>query len=235
MILRSASLTIVCAALCATVVSARTPAVHDLQLTASPAATTVAVGGLVTFTLTPRNAGSASAAAATVKVTDLVPTGFTFVQATGTGWTCAAPNATCTNTAAVAGNTAFGVITLKVTATTAGSYSNFCAHIAYTGSTVDDVPTNNNPACATVVVQPQTHDLKLTMSVGGTTFNAGDVVEFALHPFNAGTGPVQVDGDVPCAEWLYRGAGHESGTLEWVLVHLAHHLPQFVRAGRRRE
>lgn len=191
MTLRKTSLAIIGSILCAATVAARAPLVHDLQLTASPATLTVATGGLVTFTLTPLNAGTASAGPGTVKVTDIIPSGFTFVQATGAGWTCAPPNATCTNTGNVAGNAAFGVLTIKANATTAGTYSNFCAHVAYAGATVDQAPANNNPACATVIVQAQGHDLKMTMTIGGGPINVGDVVDFTLSPYNLGPGAVQ--------------------------------------------
>jgi uncharacterized repeat protein (TIGR01451 family) len=54
----------------------------------------VIAGENATFTITPRNGGPAPAN--TVVVTDTLPSGWTFVSATGTGWSCSASGQTVT-------------------------------------------------------------------------------------------------------------------------------------------
>ena len=73
------------------------------------------VGSNVTYSLLARNLGPGVAQPAIV-VKDLLPTGLTYVSATGTNWTCAAagPTITCTRTAAgtLAANASADAITV---------------------------------------------------------------------------------------------------------------------------
>ncbi|MFN7220730.1 MAG: hypothetical protein ACK5UX_08840, partial [Burkholderiales bacterium] len=75
----------------------------DLRLTKTSAATTLSVGAVASFTLTPSNAGNL-ATSGTVTVVDTLPVGLIYVAmgSGGTGWTCAASGQTVTCTSSTA-------------------------------------------------------------------------------------------------------------------------------------
>ncbi|WP_050897787.1 DUF6701 domain-containing protein [Methylobacter tundripaludum] len=70
-------------------------------------------GSNATYTLTVSNAGPLSESAGAVTVTDTLPTGLTFVSATGTNWTCTAV-VVCTYNSSLAGGASAPTITLTV-------------------------------------------------------------------------------------------------------------------------
>ncbi|MCJ7545846.1 MAG: DUF11 domain-containing protein, partial [Deltaproteobacteria bacterium] len=78
------------------------------------------IGGLTaTFTLLPRNNGPFPAD--NVQVTDTLPTGFTYISATGTGWACSAVGQDITCTRAIYAVGAANNITVQATAPASGT------------------------------------------------------------------------------------------------------------------
>ena len=65
-----------------------------------------------TYTVTVSNGANAGPTAGTVTVTDTVPSGLTFISATGTGWTCVANS--CTRADALAAGASYPAITVTV-------------------------------------------------------------------------------------------------------------------------
>ncbi|WP_165402914.1 Ig-like domain-containing protein [Pseudoxanthomonas winnipegensis] len=79
------------------------------------------------YTLTPSNTGTAPTSGA-ISVVDTLPSGLTYVSATGAGWACSstAPTVTCTSTDAIANGASGNPITLTVAVAsgTTGSVTN---------------------------------------------------------------------------------------------------------------
>src|ERR1700689_4019835 len=105
-----------------------------------------------TYTISVNDVGS-STTTGTITVTDALPTGLTYVSATGPNWICAAAaqTVTCTNPGPVVGGGAAGNITLTVAvaATLTGSLSNTA-----TVSTMGDTNTSNATSTDTMTVNP---------------------------------------------------------------------------------
>jgi CSLREA domain-containing protein/uncharacterized repeat protein (TIGR01451 family) len=88
----------------------------DLTVAKTPAGT-FRQGQDASYTLTATNSGFADTYGSTVTVTDILPTGLTYLPTTsGTNWACSAVGqvVTCTSTDVVAKNTSFPAITLNV-------------------------------------------------------------------------------------------------------------------------
>ncbi len=117
-----------------------------LFMTASP--TPVFLSSSLAYTIQVQNLGQS--AAATVKVTDTIPTGTTLLSATGTtGWACTGTTAiTCSLTGTMAQG-AIGTISIAVTTpSTSGPISNTAS---VTTTTTDPVSSNNSTTVITVV------------------------------------------------------------------------------------
>ena len=122
----------------------------DLSISMTAAPTPVFLFSSLTYTIQVQNLGQANAA--TVKVTDTIPAGTTFVSANApAGWTC---SGTTTVTCSLTGTMAEGAsatITISVTSpSTAGPISNTAA----VSSTTTDPVAANNSATVVTVVQP---------------------------------------------------------------------------------
>jgi uncharacterized repeat protein (TIGR01451 family) len=119
------------------------PAFADLQMTK---ATTSGfqVGQNATYSLTVKNNGPQSASG-TITVTDTLPSGLTYVSASGTGWSCSAAGAvvTCTNAGPVASGVTMNAITLTV-AVAAGAVPSVTNTASVASTTFDHVAANNN-------------------------------------------------------------------------------------------
>ena len=165
----------------------------DLALTKSHTGTLVK-GGQATFTLTARNTGTARTQG-TVKVTDLLPAGLTFVSATGSGWSCAAAGSTvtCTRSDSLAAGSAWPAISLVVDVTDAAPAT--VANTATVTGGGDSTNADNTAvdAAPTVAVT----DLSLAKTASPTSVPVGDTVDFALEVTNHGpsrsTGSTVVD------------------------------------------
>jgi uncharacterized repeat protein (TIGR01451 family) len=113
----------------------------DLSITKSTSAPTAFGGNPITYTLAVSNAGPSPAN--TVSVSDTLPTGSTFVSATGTGWTCnnVAGVVTCTVATLPAGPAPVINLTINAPAVvSAGTLSNTAT---VSGATADTNPANN--------------------------------------------------------------------------------------------
>ena len=171
------------------------------------------VGSNVTYSLLARNLGPGVAQPAIV-VKDLLPTGLTYVSATGTNWSCAAagPTITCTRAAGastLAANASADAIT--VTAKVATGATGSLVNVAQvnpagnetvpessplgtaTGGYEDGNPASgsNNDASATVAVTDRI-DLTLTKTVTSTgPYIVGSNVTYSLLARNLGLGTAQ--------------------------------------------
>ncbi len=110
-----------------------------------------------TFTLKPRNLGPNPAVNAVV--TDTLPTGFAYVNATGPNWTCSQAGGTVTCTRASLPVGATDDITLSATAPATGGGTSNTASI--TSDTADPV-TSNDSGAVTYTIVPDGADLALT-------------------------------------------------------------------------
>jgi uncharacterized repeat protein (TIGR01451 family) len=175
-----------------------TPAVADLAM-AKTASTVFTVGSPASYSLVVSNV-SASASSGTVTVTDTLPTGLTFVSATGTGWSCGATAniVSCTTSAAVAGGAAFPAIALTVNVGSAAlpSVTNR-AHVALTG---DPNGANDSATAVTPVSTTPVVDLSIAKS-HGAPFVAGANGTYTLDVRNVGTAatsaPITVTDPLP--------------------------------------
>jgi len=164
-------------------------------------------GGTGTYTLTVSNGGGLATGSETT-VTDLLPDGLTYVNASGSGWNCGAGNGlvTCVRTTSIPANGAAPAITLQVAVDEdAPSSVTNSADVsvdgeANTANNADSDPTTINRVDAAV-----DFDGPATINVGddavytATVTNAGSA---ATHSgvtveasFETGVVPVEADGD----------------------------------------
>jgi uncharacterized repeat protein (TIGR01451 family) len=117
------------------------PSSSDISLSQSVTPTLIRPGSLITYTLTVTNAGPSNSA--TITATDNLPSsGFSFGNAFGSGWTCAAANPVVTCTlASLAASTSS---TIRITGTVTAA-SGVLTNTAWVTSTLDSVPSNNGP------------------------------------------------------------------------------------------
>lgn len=122
------------------------------------------VGSNATYTLVVSNSGPQSASG-TITVSDTLPTGLTYVSASGTGWSCsnAGATVTCTNAGPMA-NGASSTITLTVAV--AASAAPSVTNTATVSSTTFDPASSNNSSSVTKAVMYIT--LVKSVSPGGT-------------------------------------------------------------------
>jgi uncharacterized repeat protein (TIGR01451 family) len=152
----------------------------DLSITKAGPPTVTAAGN-VSYTLVVANAGPSDAA--TLTVTDILPTDVTFVSAEGTGWTCTnAGNVTvtCTRAALVTGASA-PTITVVVTAPAQTASLTNTATIG--AVTTDPNPANNTSTVTTTV--SSSADLSIAKS-GPPTVSATGAVTYSLVVVNVG-------------------------------------------------
>ena len=162
-----------------------TPQVIDLSLTKSVDVASPNVGGNITYTLTLANAGPNSATNATV--TDVLPTGMTFVSSTPSQGSYA--SGTGIWTAGTLASGANATLQIVATVTTSGTKTNTAQVTAADQADADSTP-NNSVASeddqAAVSVTPQSADLSIAKTVSDTTPDIGDSVTFTVTVSNAG-------------------------------------------------
>jgi uncharacterized repeat protein (TIGR01451 family) len=154
----------------------------DLAITkTSTPATTVNAGQPFTYTLAVTNNGPAPATS--VSVSDTLPAGVGFVDATGTGWTCSQTAGTVTCTMATLAVGAASPITITVTAPNDAAVLSNTATVS--SATTDPTPANNT-STVTLTVAPVA-DLSITKtSAPAGSVNAGQNVTYTLQVNNAG-------------------------------------------------
>jgi uncharacterized repeat protein (TIGR01451 family) len=159
----------------------------DLSITKA-AASTFAVGSNASYTLTVHNAGPQSATG-TITVTDALPSGLSFVSATGTGWTCSnsAGTVTCTNPGPLASGSNLSAITLTVAvaAAAAPSVSNTAS---VSNATFDPSSANNSSTAAASVLYLS---LNKSYTLGGPNPTPGTDITYTVAFSNLGGVAVQ--------------------------------------------
>jgi large repetitive protein len=151
----------------------------DLRIAKTDSPDPVQAGTTLTYTLAVANDGPSTANA--VSVSDTLPSGVTFLTATGTGWTCAqtAGVVTCTRPTLAVG--AAPPITITVRPTGGGTITN----TATVGSATLDPNTVNNTAKEPTGVTAVA-DLELIKTVVPTTPSRNGNVTFTLTLVNRG-------------------------------------------------
>ena len=131
-----------------------------------------------------------------ITVTDVLPTGLSYVSATGTGWTCSASGqtVTCTNPSNLARGSALPDITLTVAANNDAFASgniaqnttiNNTASVAAAG-TVDATPANNSATdTVTILGSNLSTSTKNVSDLNGGDANPGDVLRYTITLINS--------------------------------------------------
>ncbi|MEX2273857.1 MAG: ice-binding family protein [Vicinamibacterales bacterium] len=148
------------------------------------------VGTNGTYTIAVSNIGG-TATAGTYTINDTLPTGLTFVSASGTGWTCSATGqaVTCTNSTAIAAGASGPSISLVVTPGAAAVPA--VTNTAIISGGGDSVTSNNTTADVTIVsplavpAPPAVTDLVITKSHPGA-FIAGANGTYVIGVNNIG-------------------------------------------------
>lgn len=152
----------------------------DLSITKSDDPDPVYAGETLTYTLTVANAGQSDAI--TVKLTDTLPTGTTFVSASGTGWGCSNVSQVvlCNKTVLRSGDSS--TLTVKVTAPSEGGT---ITNEASVGSTITDLKTTDNEVSQSTTVTAVAN-LSLSKNDDVDPVNAAGALEYSLQVDNAG-------------------------------------------------
>ncbi|MBL8327816.1 MAG: DUF11 domain-containing protein, partial [Rubrivivax sp.] len=158
-------------------------------------ATPITAGTNVTFVLTPRNAGPD--VASTVSVTDVLPAGWTFLSAGGTGWSCAAvgQTVTCSRPSLAVGVVNDLTIIATAPALVAEGGTSFINTGTIAAANSDPIP-GNNSASVTATVFRDGADLSLSKSKTPFAATVGGALTSSLTVTNNGprvaTGPLRV-------------------------------------------
>jgi MSHA biogenesis protein MshQ len=149
------------------------------------------MGQNATYTLSVSNLGPA-AEPGSITVTDTLPTGQTFVSATGTGWSCSASGQiiTCTRTGALAANVATGAITVTVSVTATGSMTNTAV---VDGNAYDSVPGNSTASVTSVATGVTVTGYVFTNGICTPGIAIGSVGQCAAYPWGDRTAGSNID------------------------------------------
>ena len=167
--------------LSAQVISVANTPVSDLAIADTDGVTNLVAGNNTTYTLTVANNGP-TVTTGTTTVTDVLPSGESFVSAVGTGWTCAnaGGTVTCTNTTAVNSGASYPAISLTVfvSATAASPIVN-TASVA--GGNFDNVSTNNSASDSDTLGFPNlSTSTKTWTDLNGGDANPSDVIQYTI-------------------------------------------------------
>jgi uncharacterized repeat protein (TIGR01451 family)/fimbrial isopeptide formation D2 family protein len=166
---------------------AQVAAVDDLTILQTHTGTALA-GADLTYTMTVGNLGP-TADPGPVTMTDPLPTGETFVSATGTGWSCSdsGSTVTCVSAGAVpVGYSGFILLTVLLDQAAVPSVSN-TATIAGTGTDVDP---GNNTSTDVVTVGPGAA-LSITKTLDSASLVVGQSASYTISVANQGPSPAQ--------------------------------------------
>jgi uncharacterized repeat protein (TIGR01451 family) len=164
-------------------------------------------GRNATFTLTVTNVGN-GATTGLITVTDQLPAGFTYVSASGIGWTCSASGQllTCTNPGPLAPK-ASSVITLVTTTPPQQINTENTAVVKTPG---DPNPGNDSDTVPIGGGTPQI-DLETTKSASSTAFSVGQPASYTIIVRNISgvptTVPITVTDAVPAQLTLVSASG----------------------------
>ena len=196
--------------LSAQIVSVTNTPVSDLSITDSDGASSVVAGSNTTYVLTAINNGP-NATTGITTVTDTLPTGETYVSASGTGWTCGftSPTLNCTRSDSLASGASYPAIGLTVTVgPTAGSPLSNIASVS--GGNFDNVSGNNSGTDSDTVTYPA-DDLQITKVHNGT-FTAGANASYTLTVKNNGPIAITSGTTTTVSDTLPAGETFVSGT-----------------------
>jgi uncharacterized repeat protein (TIGR01451 family) len=154
--------------------------VADLSISKSDTPDPVNAGATLTYTLSVNNAGPSMATSVTV--TDTLPGGVTFGNATGSGWSCGENSGVVTCTRANLGVGAAPNIVITVTAPANGG--NITNNAGVTSTTTDANPGNNTTSADTTVTPVA--DLSITKTDTPDPVNANVTLTYTLSVNNAG-------------------------------------------------
>jgi uncharacterized repeat protein (TIGR01451 family) len=151
----------------------------DLSIVKTDSPDPVRVGQNLTYSLAVHNAGPDSAAS--VQVSDTLPTGVTFVSSSSTAGSC---SGTSTVSCSL-GTLAIGAdetVTIVVTPTATGTLSN----TGTVSSTTADSDTTNNSSTATTTVNAKSADLSVTKTDSPDPAHVGQVLTYTVVVTNSG-------------------------------------------------
>lgn len=157
----------------------------DLSLAKTTSNPNVDVGQTTSFTLNLLNSGPDTAT--NVAVTDLLPTGLTFVSATASQGSYSNANGIWTVGTVPANTTAILQVTTTVIGTTA--ITNTAQISASDQRDHDSTPNNNNAGeddQSSITLTPQLADLSLSKTINNANVTVGQPVTFTLNLNNAG-------------------------------------------------
>lgn len=137
------------------------------------------------FTITVDNQGPSAAPIGAVTVTDTLDGDFSFVSASGTGWSCSESSGTvtCNNTAVINAGGPAPVITLRVLVDPIAKGST--TNTAEVSSTTPDPDSADNITTDTVTIVSEA-DLGITKAHVGTAFTAGQQEQYTFTVVNNG-------------------------------------------------
>ena len=195
--------------------------IADIAVTKTVSNPAPAVGTNVTFTITVSDLGPSDASG--VAVTDVLPSGLTFVSASPSQGAYTA--ATGVWTVGSVANGASATLAIVATVTQAGTIVNTATKTA--GDQTDPNPSNNSGS-AVVNGPPSLADIQVQKTVDSPTPTAGSNVTFTVRVLNAGpsnaTG-VAVTDALPAGLTFVSAApsvgGYVSGTGVWTIGNLA--------------
>ncbi|MBV8954549.1 MAG: DUF11 domain-containing protein, partial [Solirubrobacterales bacterium] len=154
----------------------------DLSLSKTVSNPSPATDAEVNYTLTARNAGPNDAS--NVKITDSLPAGLEFIDASP-GCDNASGAITCTIATLASGDTSSVTIRARTTAAVAGAS---LGNLASVSAAERDPSPANNDASATINVQPLV-DLDLLKAASNPTPTSGGAVSYTLTLVNKGPSP----------------------------------------------
>ena len=174
--------------LSAQVVSVANTPVSDLSITNSDGASSVNAGSNTSYSLTVTNNGPATTSGTTT-VTDTIPTGETYISASGTGWSCSfsSPTVTCTRSDTLNSGSSYPAVSVAVSVgnTTSSPLANTAT---VNGGNFDNVSSNNSATDSDTIIYPS-DDLQIT-KVHNSTFTAGANASYTLTVKN--NGPIAI-------------------------------------------
>ena len=159
----------------------------DLMITKTASTSAFTVGTNASFTLTPNNLTGNAATVGTITVTDVLPTGLTYVAAGsgGTGWSCAAAGQTitCTTSNIISAGGTGNPISINVSV--AGNAVPAITNLA-TVAGGNEPPANTGNNSASVNVNVSSVAVSTFTTDGAQTSTPGSAV-FYPHTFTAGS------------------------------------------------
>jgi uncharacterized repeat protein (TIGR01451 family) len=154
-------------------------AVNDLSIVKTASSPSVAANSSFSYTLAVSNAGPSQTG--TVTVTDPLPAGVVYQNATGTGWTCSQASGTVTCTRPNLAATAAPAITINVQAPNSAATLNNTATVA----TANDPAAGNNTSTVAVTVTASA-DLVVTKTANASSITDGSNLTYTILVRNLG-------------------------------------------------